>query len=180
LWVRGCQPLLGQRRGPSRHTPNRKSLGPLSDLTEKLKGLYVKWDQLEGLARDWCQEEMRRVQSELTALGESVDLSGQYREAVRELSQVALLVYRVRREKALRNKADAIRKVLERVELSFTYHQAGSQTRSKLAKARFLPLVGLERTLQVASALERCCELEGCECSLYALILALLTKPYPV
>jgi len=40
-----------------------------------------------------------------------------------------------------RQNADLVRQTLERIECNFTYVQHGSQTRSKLTKVVFVPLV---------------------------------------
>jgi len=84
-----------------------------SELAVKLRGLYEKWDQLTGLPRQWCQEEMERVESELAAISKPVNLSEQYQEAIRELTRTALGVSRARMASGLRNKAEAVRKLLE-------------------------------------------------------------------
>ena len=38
-------------------------------LRKRLRGLYEKWDRLEGETRAWCEQEMKTVQTQLAALG---------------------------------------------------------------------------------------------------------------
>jgi hypothetical protein len=107
---------------------------------------------------------MREVQAELKAL-EPVDLAQQYRGALAELSKLALVINKTRREGPSRRKSELVRSVIERIECTFEYYQWGNVTRSRLMSARFVPLVqapestvavaGAGDGLRLASALER-------------------------
>jgi DNA invertase Pin-like site-specific DNA recombinase len=125
-WLSGCR--TGQLR-------ERKD-----GLTKRLEDLYLKWDRMEGVAREWCEREMREVQTELSAL-QPVDLAQQYREALAELSKMALVINKTRREVPSRRKGQLVRSMIERIECMFEYQQCGQQTRSRLVSARFVPLI---------------------------------------
>jgi hypothetical protein len=110
---------------------------------------------MEGQAREWCEQEMREVQAQLKSLGR-VDLAKQYRDALGELSKLALVIGKTRREAPSRRKGELVRGLIERIECTFEYHQCGSQTRSRLVSVRFVPLVQApEATLRPESAPER-------------------------
>jgi hypothetical protein len=121
-------------------------------LTRRLEDLYRKWDRMEGQAREWCEQEMRDVQGQLQSL-EPVDLGKQYREALADLSRVALVVNKTRREAPSRRKGELVRSLIERIECSFEYYQHGGGTRSRLVSARFIPLIEApEAEVRLASA----------------------------
>jgi hypothetical protein len=114
-------------------------------LVARMRTLYDKWDGLPNeTARRWCREEMDSIQAKLDNLDQTLSLPRKHNEVLAELVAVQRAVSRARRESRNRQRAELVRGLLERIEVSFDYRRHGRQERSVWREIRFVPRDRLE------------------------------------
>jgi hypothetical protein len=133
--------------------------GRVRELRARLATLVRSYHELAGpMARQLVAEDIGRTEGELAVLeGDDLDIRGQVREAVRELIAGERAVSRARAERRADRKGELVRRVVERVVCWFDYYEAGTQSRSRLARVEILPLVGEAMAVPV----DQPCAMEG-------------------
>ena len=153
----GCRDVRGLREvyswvGQARSARDR---GRVAGLEAELLTLYRKWDELPTPAtKSLCKRDMQRVEVELERLrsGEGGSLAAEVRDLTERLFRQKVLIQKARRELAgpnYRRLGEAVRRVVDRVDLHFEPFMRGKQAMTRLARAEVVPLLaGAARTFE--------------------------------
>jgi DNA invertase Pin-like site-specific DNA recombinase len=111
-----------------------------SELEKELDRLSAKYDDIPSeTIREKIKAQMAEAEAQLDRLKQVPELSQNYRRLQADLWKPFKTIAKFRKESNVRHKADLIRKLLDRIEVSYTYSQHGKQERSTWSEIRFVP-----------------------------------------
>jgi hypothetical protein len=149
LELPGCRDASGLREVYSWVSQARthRDRGKIAGLEAELLALYRKWDELPTPAtKAICKREMQRVEAELERLraDEGVPLAVQAGALTAQLLRQQVLIRKARREldgPNYRRLGEAVRRVVDRVDLHFEPFIRGKQAMTRLVRADVIPLL---------------------------------------